>query len=265
MENSTGRETPLLKVENLNVIYGRTWALKDVSFELSGGNLVGIIGPNGAGKSSLLKGLLGIVSHGGTVLVSGQPLAKARKRVAFVPQREEVRWDFPVTVWDVVMMGRYPKIGWVKLASKKDFAVVEASLKKVNLLDLQDRQISQLSGGQQQRVFMARALAQEGDIIILDEPLTGVDIASEDVILGLLKDLTGEGKLVVMATHDLDAAARCDLVGCINRGLVALGPPSEIFIPEVLAKTYGGHVVTLGNTSGTGNSPGLGTIIIDSH
>ncbi|NWJ96754.1 MAG: metal ABC transporter ATP-binding protein [Chloroflexi bacterium] len=265
----------ILKIDNLSVAYGRNLALKEVNLGLEAGQLVGIIGPNGAGKSTLLKAMLGIVAYRGQVLVGGQPLAKVRNRVSYVPQKEEVRWDFPVTVWDVVMMGRYRRIGWVKFAAKIDREVVGAALEEVGMSKLRDRQISQLSGGQQQRVFMARALAQEGDIILLDEPLTGVDVASQEVILKLLTHLSQQGKLVLMATHDLNVAAeKCDMLCCINRGLVAFGKPAAVFQPEVLTRTYGGKVLMvnhnyasadrLANSSLDGqNGSGLTTMIID--
>jgi ABC-type Mn2+/Zn2+ transport system ATPase subunit len=263
LESAVERQGPLLKIEKLSVAYGRTLALREVNLELKAGQLVGIIGPNGAGKSTLLKAMLGIVPRSGRVLVGGEPLDKARDKVSYVPQREEVRWDFPVTVWDVVMMGRYRRIGWVKFATKADRDVVGAALEEVGMYQLRDRQISQLSGGQQQRVFMARALAQAGEVILLDEPLTGVDIASQEIILKLLARLTHEGKLVLMATHDLDTAAeKCQKLCCINHGLVAFGTPSEVFQPEVLARTYGGKVLTVGSAFGNPDGAKLTTMIV---
>jgi anchored repeat-type ABC transporter ATP-binding subunit len=240
----------LLEVVNLSVAYGRNLVLQDVSFCLQPGQLVGIIGPNGAGKSTLLKGILGIVPAGGKILIDGKPLRQARPRLSYVPQKEEVRWDFPVTVADVVMMGRYRRIGWVARPGKQDHAAVIEALDRVEMLHLKDRQISQLSGGQQQRVFMARALAQEGDIILLDEPLTGVDTTSQQVIMRLLEQLRDEGKLILMATHDLNTAAeKCDQLAFVNQTLIALGKPDEVFNPEILTRTYGGRAVNFGATS----------------
>jgi len=242
----------LLEIRGLNVTYGANVALHDVNLKLRGGQLVGIIGPNGAGKSTLLKSILGMTNATGQIQIEGQPLKQARQRLAYVPQKEEVRWDFPVTVGDVVMMGRYKRIGWVRGPSKADQHIVDEALEQVEMLSLKGRQISQLSGGQQQRVFMARALAQQGDIILLDEPLTGVDITSQEVILNLLHRLVVDGKLILMATHDLNAASHeCDTVACINRRLVALGRPSDVFNPEVLTETYGGRAITLNGNSST--------------
>lgn len=237
-----------LEVANLTVAYGRNLVLQDVSLKLAGGQLVGIIGPNGAGKSTLLKGILGITPARGQVLIEGRPLKQAREKLAYVPQKEEVRWDFPVTVGDVVMMGRYKRIGWIARPNKHDHEKVDEALEQLEMLNYKHRQISQLSGGQQQRVFMARALAQEGDIILLDEPLTGVDTTSQEVIMNLLERLKQQGKLILMATHDLNTAAqKCTQLACINRRLVALGTPREVFNPQVLADTYGARAVNFGN------------------
>ncbi len=245
-------EAPVvLKTEQLSVVYGPTVALHEVDLELVGGQLVGVIGPNGAGKSSLLKGMLEMVPLRGRVLVNGQPLKRMRRRLAYVPQRSEVRWDFPVTVEDVVMMGRYALIGPVGFPGKRDRAVVADSLKMVEMTEFRRQQISQLSGGQQQRVFLARALAQQGQIILLDEPLTGVDTPSQGVIMDLLKQLRQEGKLIIMATHDLNTAAReCDQLCFINHRLIAYGPPAKVFKPDILAETYGGKVFVMPDQTG---------------
>ncbi|MBN9388584.1 MAG: metal ABC transporter ATP-binding protein [Chloroflexi bacterium] len=252
-------QPPLLKIENLSVAYGPVLALQNVSLTLPGSGFVGVIGPNGAGKSSLLKGLLGMVPTGGTVSIAGKSLAHARLRISYVPQRSEVRWDFPVTVEEVVMMGRYKHIGWVKFPGKEDRRIVAETLEQVGMTEFRQRQIGQLSGGQQQRVFVARALAQQGDIMLLDEPLTGVDTTSQEVIINLLERLRDQGKLIIMATHDLNATSReCDLVACINHRLVAFGPPAEVFKPEILAETYGGNVLTVA----VGNTPDGQTVII---
>lgn len=247
-ENQSQSNQALLQIKNLTVAYGASVALSDVNLELAAGQLVGIIGPNGAGKSSLLKAILGMVSHSGQVHVAGQSVAKARLQLAYVPQKSEVRWDFPVTVEDVVLMGRYKHIGWVKFAQKADRAIVQEALEQVEMWDLRRRQISELSGGQQQRVFVARALAQQGEVILLDEPLTGVDTSSQDVIMNLLKELRQQGRLIIMATHDLNTAAQtCDTLICVNRRIVAFGAPSQVFTPEILAETYGGKILTVPN------------------
>lgn len=255
----TAASPPLLKIEGLSVAYGPVLALQNVSMELLSGSLVGVIGPNGAGKSSLLKGILGMVPTSGKVTIGGQSLSQARQRISYVPQRSEVRWDFPITVEEVVMMGRYRHIGWVKFPGKTDREIVAETLEQVGMFDLRKRQISQLSGGQQQRVFVARALAQQGDIMLLDEPLTGVDTTSQEVIMALLEKQRDDGKLIVMATHDLNTAAReCNFCCCINHRLIALGSPEQIFNPDILAATYGGNVLTVN----TGNSAAGATLII---
>ncbi len=251
-------DPPLLKIEGLSVAYGPVMALQNVSMELLSSSLVGIIGPNGAGKSSLLKGVLGMVPFSGKVTIAGQALSQARQRISYVPQRSEVRWDFPITVEEVVMMGRFRHIGWVKFPGKTDRQIVAQTLEQVGMYEFRQRQISQLSGGQQQRVFVARALAQQGDIMLLDEPLSGVDTTSQEVIMSLLEKLRDQGKLIVMATHDLNTAARvCNYLCCINHRLVAFGPPQQVFKPDVLAETYGGSVLTVN----TGNSSGATLII----
>ncbi len=248
----------LLEISNLTVAYGRKLALQDITLKLRGGQLIGILGPNGAGKSTLLKSILGIIRASGQVLIEGQTLKQARQRLSYVPQKEEIRWDFPVTVGDVVMMGRYRRIGWVARPAKVDYAVVKVALEQVEMWPYQDRQISQLSGGQQQRVFMARALAQQGDIILLDEPLTGVDTTTQEVLMNLLQELKKQGKLILMATHDLNAAAQqCDQLALINHRLIALGRPAEVFTPELLAAAYGARAIKL---PGSENSS---TLVLD--
>ncbi|HEX2915556.1 MAG TPA: metal ABC transporter ATP-binding protein [Chloroflexia bacterium] len=248
----------LLEISHLTVAYGRNLILRDVNLNLPAGQLTGLIGPNGAGKSTLLKSILGMVAFSGEVKVGGSQVNRNRPALAYVPQKEEVRWDFPVSVADVVMMGRYRRIGWLRRPGKADHEAVEDALEKVRMADFKKRQISQLSGGQQQRVFVARALAQEGSVILLDEPLTGIDSTSQEVILNLLLDLRRRDKLILMATHDLHAAAElCDATALINRKLIAYGPSKEVFKPELLASTFGGKVITL---AGAGSAT---TIILD--
>jgi len=238
----------MLEVSNLSVSYGRNLILQEVSFKLNSGQLVGIIGPNGAGKSTLLKSILGIIPTSGKVLIEGQNLRQAHQQLSYVPQKEEVRWDFPVTVGDVVMMGRYKRIGWVAGPGKRDHEVVKETLEQVDMLPFKDRQISQLSGGQQQRVFMARALAQEGDIILLDEPLSGVDTTTQEIIMSLLGRLRDAGKLILMATHDLEVALhKCNQLAFLNHQLIALGTPKEVFTAQILASTYGAKAVSFEN------------------
>ena len=255
MEQNISISPVRLEVEHLSVTYGPVMALQGVDLGLEGGQIVAVIGPNGAGKSSLLKAMLGMIPARGHVTIDGQPLTRVRRRVAYVPQRSDVRWDFPVTVEDVVMMGRYAHIGPVRFPSKADREIVKQALEQVGMQEFSRRQIGQLSGGQQQRVFVARALAQQGDIILLDEPLTGVDSTSQSVIMNLLVELRAAGKLIIMATHDLSAAREADNCCCINHRLIAFGPPQEIFQPAILAQTYGGQVLNIG-------SGGLTTLLI---
>jgi manganese/zinc/iron transport system ATP- binding protein len=236
-----------IEVESLTVTYGRRVALYDVSATVRSGSFVGVIGPNGAGKSTLLKAILGIVPvRSGSVRILGRPLAEARDRIAYVPQREAVHWDFPVSTLDVVLMGRYRRRGWLRLPNREDREVALRSLEEVGMAGRRDDQIGQLSGGQQQRVFLARALAQEGEILLLDEPLNGVDMRTQETVLGIIERLRAAGKTIVMATHDLNTAAdSCDCLACVNHNLVAYGPAGETFTPDVLERTYGGSVLVV--------------------
>ncbi len=240
-------DSPILQIEDLTVAYGRQVVLQEVSLSLGSQQLVGLIGPNGAGKSTLIKAILGMVSFQGQVQVGGASVARNRQLLSYVPQKEEVRWDFPVTVGDVVMMGRYRRLGWLRWPGRADRQVVEKVLEQVGMAEFKNRQISELSGGQQQRVFVARALAQEGQIMLLDEPLTGIDTTSQEIIMRLLLQLRDEGKLILMATHDLRAAAEmCDACVMLNRRLIAFGPPATVFQPQILGATFGNKVLTIG-------------------
>ena len=237
--------TPAIAVHDVTVAYEDNLALKRVSLTVDAGEFVGVVGPNGAGKSTLLNALLGLapLTHG-QVSVHGQPPAQMRKRIAYMPQREHVDWTFPVTVADVVLMGRWPQLGWLRRAGRADHAAVEQALAQVEMSDYRRRPIGQLSGGQQQRVFLARALAQAGDVLLLDEPLTGVDATTQETILNLLQDYRRHGRTVVMTTHDLGVArAFCSQLLFLNHTLIAYGPPGETFTTEVLRQTYGGHIV----------------------
>ena len=234
-----------VRLRNVSVAYGDRVALEDVSLDLRRGELVSVIGPNGSGKSTLLKAIVGLVRpQAGTVELYVPDAGRRGRAVAYVPQQEAVRWEFPVQVYDVVMMGRFPRIGWVRRSGPADRAAVQAALERLAMWEERGAQIAQLSGGQQQRVFLARALAQDAPIVLLDEPLNGVDAASEETILAVLHELTRAGRTVVMATHDLaHAAGTSDALVCLNRRLVAFGPPAETFTPAVLEATYGGPVL----------------------
>lgn len=234
-----------ISVRGLSVRYGGLLALDNVNIDIGWGTIVGVIGPNGAGKSTLLKSILGVVPHrANALLIAGQPPAAGRKLIAYVPQREEINWDFPVTVEDVALMGSYGRLGLLGRPSARDRELAREALAQVAMLDRRNTQISQLSGGQQQRVFLARALMQQGRILILDEPLNGVDASTQETILRLLDDFRKGGGTVLMATHDLDIAARVsdDLI-FINRTIIAFGPTAQVFTPQVLARTYGGKMM----------------------
>jgi ABC-type Mn2+/Zn2+ transport system ATPase subunit len=236
-----------ISIENLTVSYGSKPVLIDVSVEIPAGSVVGIMGPNGAGKSTLIKSVMGFVPRDfGTVRLFGEAVEHARGRVAYVPQRGLIDWDFPVTVWDVVLMGRYGFIPWYRSLSRRDHEVATQALSDVRMLDFRDRQIGQLSGGQQQRVFMARALAQESEILLLDEPFAGVDAATERAIAGLLAQSKEQGKTVLVVHHDLETAAEFfDQVIIVNRRLFAYGPPRQVMTPELLVEVYGGKLRNL--------------------
>lgn len=236
-----------LKVENITVAYHKKPVLMEVSFSVPEGKLISIVGPNGAGKSTLIKAILGLVPRAsGSVEIYGKPYNKQRKLVGYVPQRGEVDWDFPTNALDVVLMGRYGHVGWVKRPSKKDIAFAEECLDKVGMSAYADRQISQLSGGQQQRVFLARALAQDATIYFMDEPFVGVDAATEKAIITLLDELKSQGKTVLVVHHDLQTVPEYfDWTLLVNKRLLEAGPTKEVFTVENLQKTYGGRLAFL--------------------
>jgi manganese/zinc/iron transport system ATP- binding protein len=235
------KEQPALSVSQLTVNYDKTPVLWDVSFEIPSGKLVGIIGPNGAGKSTLLKCLLEMTKPlSGSVEFFGQPFKKVRQKVAYVPQRSSVDWDFPITAFDVVLMGRYGKLGYFKWAKQADKEAARRALEMVGMLPFAERQISQLSGGQQQRLFIARALLQDADIYLMDEPFAGVDMATEQAIIGLMDQLKSNGKTLFVVHHDLSTVdTYFDWVIMLNTCLIACGPVSEVFHAESVMRTYG--------------------------
>lgn len=241
-----------LSLRDVSVAYDAEPVLAHASLDIASGEFVGVVGPNGAGKSTLLNAILGIAPIvRGEILVHDLPIQQARRRVAYMPQREAVDWSFPVNVQDVVAMGRENRIGWFRRAGQSDRAVVDWALDQVSLKTLRRQPITHLSGGQQQRVFLARALAQEGDVLLLDEPLTGVDATTQETILSLLQDFRRAGKTVLMTTHDLGVArAFCSSLLFVNRGVIAYGPTDQIFTTDVLRRTYGGHIVRV-KTDGT--------------
>lgn len=236
-----------LEFHDVTVAYGRRPVLWNVDLAVPGACLFGIIGPNGAGKSTLLKAALGLVPlAGGEVRILGAPLEQVRGRVGYVPQRESVDWDFPVTVTDVVLMGTYARLGWLRRPGPRERSLAAECLDRVGLADVADRQIGRLSGGQQQRVFLARALAQQADVYFLDEPMAGVDARSQERIFRVLSDLRAEGRLVVIVHHDLRSVAEWfDAIALIDMRLVAAGPVAKVLTPENLRRTYAGRLDVL--------------------
>ncbi|HEV7256553.1 MAG TPA: manganese/iron ABC transporter ATP-binding protein [Bosea sp. (in: a-proteobacteria)] len=237
--------TPSIAVEEVTVRYGNgVTAVNDASFALGAGTICALVGINGSGKSTLFKTLMGFLKPArGSVLIAGLPVRQALKRglVAYVPQAEEVDWTFPVLVEDVVMMGRYGHMGLLRIAGKADRAAVDQALARVNMLEFRKRQIGELSGGQRKRVFLARALAQGGKVILLDEPFTGVDVKTEDAIVALMRELRAEGRLMLVSTHNLGSIPDfCDQVVIINRTVLAAGPTETTFTHDNLQRAFGG-------------------------
>ena len=216
------------------------------------GLMVGVVGPNGAGKTTLFNAILGLIPPAyGSIRIHGLPFSEMRGELAYVPQQERVNWRFPLTASDVVMLGRQRKIGWLRRPSNDDRQIVSSCLERVGLSERGLDLVTNLSGGQRQRLFIARALAQEAHTLLLDEAFSGVDVASQEGLVEILRSLTNEGKTVLMATHDLtNLAKRFDLVLCLNQHVCALGPPSEAFTPAVLEELYGAHGMSLINETG---------------
>lgn len=237
-------KTPAIEVHNLTVSYHRKPVLWDIDFKIPQGKIIGIIGPNGSGKTTLLKSIMGLLNaDSGFTEIQGKSLDDVREQVSYVPQRESVDWDFPASVMDIVRMGRYRKSNLFKRLSKHDHELAKEALEKVNMLDYANRQISQLSGGQQQRVFIARSLAQQADIYLMDEPFVGVDAATEESILRLLSDMRAQGKTVVIVHHDLQTAqSYFDWIVLLNTRLIACGPTQEVFNERNLKDAYGGKL-----------------------
>jgi manganese/zinc/iron transport system ATP- binding protein len=233
-----------LTVEQIEVGYDSSFVLSGVDFCIQPGEVVGVIGPNGGGKSTLLKAIARVLPlRSGRVRLAGRDIEEYSGRIAFVPQREEVNWDFPVTALDVVLMGRYRSAGWVRRPSRADRAAAGAALERLGLGGMGDRHISQFSGGQQQRIFLARALVQDPLVVLLDEPFTGIDAANRAVFHEAIAAFARDGVIVLMATHDLDeVTSTCAVVCCINRRLVAFGPVASTYTPETLRATFEGQV-----------------------
>jgi ABC-type Mn2+/Zn2+ transport system ATPase subunit len=235
-----------LEVSQLRAGYGSQLVLEDVSLRVGRGQIVGLIGPNGSGKSTLLKTIVGLVPRlRGSISIDDQPIDRAAlARIAYVPQRSEVDWTFPITVEEVVLLGRQGRLGLFGRPSSADRETARRALEKVEMHEHRHCQIGELSGGQQQRVFLARALAQEGEVLLLDEPLTGVDVQTQTIVLELLERLRRERQAILMATHDLAQAADiCDQLYLLRGRVVASGRPDEVLQPEPLAAAYGGGLL----------------------
>jgi len=251
--------TPAVRLTDVTAGYGERIALADVDLEIPVGSLLAVIGPNGAGKSTLLKTIAGLLEpFSGTVQVLGSTPRNAAKRIAYVPQAEVVDWAFPVTVGDVVMMGRVPLIGFGRSPRKGDRDAVAAALDTVGMAAERDRQIGKLSGGQRRRVFLAKALAAKPDLYLLDEPVTGVDVTTQEDLMRILEVESDAGRTVIATTHDLASAAHhFHQAAFVNGRLVAYGPADLVMDPDLLTATYGGHVIVL--------PAGDRTIIDDAH
>jgi len=238
--------TPVsVEVSGVTVSYNNgNVALRNASFTLGAGSICALVGVNGSGKSTLFKAIMGILEPAaGSVRIAGRPVRVALKEnlIAYVPQSEEVDWSFPVSVWDVVLMGRYGYMNFMRMPRAEDRRIAEESLTRVGMLDFRERQIGELSGGQRKRVFLARALAQRGRVILLDEPFTGVDVNTETAIITLLRELRDDGHIMLVSTHNLGSVPEfCDHVVLINRTVLAAGPTAEVFTEENLLRAFGG-------------------------
>ena len=245
-DHSSAAVAAAVAARNIGVSYEGRSVLRSVSFDAPAGQLVGIVGPNGAGKSTLLKAMLGLIPcDSGTAEFFGQPVSRNRHRVAYVPQTEAVDWDFPVTVFEVVLMGRYGRLGLLGRPSRQDRQATMEALERVDMQHYRHRHIRRLSGGQQQRVFLARALCQQADVLFLDEPLAGVDAATERVIFELIERLTDDGKTLLMVNHDLAVLNRYDAVMLLNQRVIAYGPPAEVVTDTNMQYTYAGRLTVL--------------------
>lgn len=234
----------VITIQHLSVNYRDVQALRNISFQVHPGQVVGIFGPNGAGKSTLIKAMLGLIPIvTGSVRYGDRPLPDQLTRTAYVPQRSQIDWTFPATVWDVVLMGRVAKTGWFNRFSTVSKRIAAEALERVGMSDYRNRRIGALSGGQQQRVFLARALAQEADLFFFDEPFVGVDQKTEDILFQIFGELADAGKIVMVVNHDLgESITHFDNLLLLNRELVAWGPQEQVFTTENMTRAYGGQV-----------------------
>lgn len=231
-------------VNHLSVNYREVLALSDVNLIVKPGRITGIFGSNGAGKSTLMKAMLGLVSHSGTVMYQGKPLVHQLEKVAYVPQRSQIDWTYPANVWDVVMMGRVKKTGWLRQFSAQSRQIAKAALARVEMADFSHRPIGELSGGQQQRVFLARALATDADIYCFDEPFVGIDQKTQGIIFEVFHELANAGKIVLVVNHDLgESIANFDDLILLNQRVIASGTRQQVFTDTNLRRAYGGQVI----------------------
>jgi manganese/zinc/iron transport system ATP- binding protein len=244
--NAERNELPI-EIHDMTIAYHKKPVLWDVDLQLPEGKLVGIIGPNGAGKSTMIKAVMGLIPKAsGWVKIYGKPYEEQRQLIGYVPQRESVDWDFPISALEVVLMGRYGRVGWIRRVGKEDRRIAEEALEKVGMGEFRDRQISQLSGGQQQRIFLARALAQDARIYLMDEPFAGVDAATERAIIDILIELRRQERTILVVHHDLQTVTQYfDWVIMLNMRVVASGPTDEMYTDENLQRTYGGKLTVL--------------------
>jgi len=236
-----------IKIDGLSVSYDRKRVLSNIYLNIQSGNVYGVIGPNGAGKSTLFKSILGLlVPNAGEIEVLGTTVHDVRQKIAYVPQKDDVDWQFPATVFDIVMMGRYPYKSLFNRLDNQDKQIAMNALEQIGIADLKDRQIGALSGGQQQRVFIARALCQQAEIFLLDEPFVGIDITTEETIIRILKELASKGKTLLVVHHDLSTVENYfNKVILLNQRLLAYGDTSTTFTQENVAKTYGAQLTIL--------------------
>lgn len=268
---STSTRLTKLSVENISYVYSNgNQAIENASFELEGGTICALVGPNGGGKSTLFKSLMGVVNPlSGKVTLNDLSIKQSLKKnlIAYVPQTEEVDWDFPILVRDVVMMGRYGTMNLLRIASKQDHLEVDKALDLVGLSEFKNRQIGELSGGQKKRVFLARALAQQGKVLMLDEPFTGVDVKTETAIIVLLQSLREQGHLVLISTHNLGSVPEfCDQVVLFNRSVIGFGNIGQVFTEENLRKTFGGvlrHIKLSSSHLHDDDDPRVVTVLTD--
>ena len=247
MSNHAHSKHIAIHLDGATVGYNGQPVLRDVTLDVTRGLRLAVLGPNGAGKSTLFKAIMGLLPlRSGHILIHGEPPRQRDTHVAYVPQREDIDVRFPVSVRDVVMMGRYGRIGWLKRAGRADQQAVEQALQQLDILALADKPIGELSGGQMQRAFLARALAQEADILLLDEPFTGVDTTTEEAVFALLDDLKRRGVTVLLATHDLDKAlSHFDDLLLVNGTVIACGCAEDIFKPEILRRAFGAQITLM--------------------